>query len=482
MKAIFKSLAEYLKRFNYPGFLEPKPTQPNAIPPRGCHPYQFCTGYWFSYCPDPFNCPFGAVWMHQKHFEQLHFASGIQRPYISEGTLRTSCIEFTFRKEDVPAVTSILPHQPWDSAMDFPYQLPFEAHRRAFYRTCLPNYHAEIDAISQKSPSSTRCSTPNSAPVATISPEVQTTSAENSPTPEPSVSRLSDNISPSPDHLVEAGDPEPIKPLTAADITPSKLRIVEVGDPSGNGQRQKKRVSLRLTDTSPSIKEVVTEDAMMTVAVDEDPEQVAAPKKLTIKLKLKQQTPTDSEGPADGQPEASTDNPASSEHQKTGGSATTAVPAPSEAGSSDDGSSDAGSIRCCWTGCDRTFPNEPDCLRHVSLDHIKYKRDPDWDFTCRVRWCECHRVYDKRDNIISHVTNVGFNIRNAFCRYKEFDCPVALKRKWDLYRHEDTCKFRPDGYETPAEERAERAREKLRRSKKRGRKGGESGATKKQKI
>ncbi|EPS36679.1 hypothetical protein H072_9749 [Dactylellina haptotyla CBS 200.50] len=102
-------------------------------------------------------------------------------------------------------------------------------------------------------------------------------------------------------------------------------------------------------------------------------------------------------------------------------------------------------IRCKWSTCTLNFYSQEETLEHIKSDHIGSRKMAHYDFTCRIRDCPCAgKVFEKRDNIVSHVTNVGFDIRYAICPFKKFGCGVALKREWDLPRHIKICKFSPD--------------------------------------
>ncbi|KAF3912456.1 hypothetical protein ABW20_dc0103836 [Dactylellina cionopaga] len=102
-------------------------------------------------------------------------------------------------------------------------------------------------------------------------------------------------------------------------------------------------------------------------------------------------------------------------------------------------------IRCKWGACTITYPTQQQTLEHIKADHIGSRKMSHYDFTCRIRGCPCGgKVFEKRDNVVSHVTNVAFDIRYAICPFKEHGCGVALKREWDLPRHIKICKFNPE--------------------------------------
>ncbi|KAK6526604.1 hypothetical protein TWF694_005186 [Orbilia ellipsospora] len=100
--------------------------------------------------------------------------------------------------------------------------------------------------------------------------------------------------------------------------------------------------------------------------------------------------------------------------------------------------------QCKWSTCPLLFSSQEETLEHIKKDHIGSRKGAFYDFTCRIRDCPCGgKVFEKRDNIVSHVTNVGFDIRYAVCPFKRYGCTVALKREWDLPRHVRICKFNP---------------------------------------
>lgn len=104
-------------------------------------------------------------------------------------------------------------------------------------------------------------------------------------------------------------------------------------------------------------------------------------------------------------------------------------------------------IQCTWGDCTDRFATQESCLEHMKESHIGSKKSNHWDFTCRLRGCDCGgKSWSKRDNVVSHVTNTAFDIRYAHCPFKDRGCGIALKREWDLPRHIKICKYRPEGY------------------------------------
>ncbi|KAK6360027.1 hypothetical protein TWF696_001147 [Orbilia brochopaga] len=107
-------------------------------------------------------------------------------------------------------------------------------------------------------------------------------------------------------------------------------------------------------------------------------------------------------------------------------------------------SSPSSATACKWGNCDFLYPTQREALEHIKSDHIGSRKNPKHDFTCRIRDCACGgKVFEKRDNVVSHITNVAFDIRYAVCPFKTDGCKVALKREWDLPRHIKICRFNP---------------------------------------
>ncbi|KAF3208021.1 hypothetical protein TWF192_003193 [Orbilia oligospora] len=367
--------------------LAPHPELPVAVAPDGFHPLQFCSGYWRDYCPDPYNCPFGAVWIRNDHFDLIHTRGSTCGTILTEGEIQEVAVPFAYLPQEVPKYTCILPQYSRALRDTGPhYPRPYEAHHLAPYRRHL-QHRVPTKIIMPASEPSTRAGTP----VPSVSP-----SSPPSPSSSSS-SSSSDN---------DASVPPQQRPVPFRDITASQMNVVTLG--SGSGKAEKKRVSLI-------------------------PGSVLAPKPKS---------------PSPSPPPPPPPNPPQPRKPPV-------APGP---------------IVCKWSDCSQAFTDQRVALEHIKADHIKSRKFPDHDFTCRIRSCSCEgKVFEKRDNVVSHVTNVAFDIRYAVCCFQPYGCTIALKREWDLPRHKKICKYRPDGYVTEVEE--EEGGERCGRKRKRGKQG-----------
>ncbi|KAK6510295.1 hypothetical protein TWF481_005012 [Arthrobotrys musiformis] len=379
--------------------LEPRPQQPPAIAPHGYHPVQFCMGLWQNYCPDPYHCPFGAVWVREDHFFQVHCRDSTDGTILYEDEIREASLDFRFAADQVPEETCILPSYAGGLCKTGPhYPRPYEAHLLAPYRRHLqhmvPRFVRRL---------ALRPSLPSAAPAP-------------APLPLPS---------PSPSLLPSS---------SSGGGSTSQTKIVAVGP----GKGEKERAVLGPAPDAPVVPAVpalpAAPVALANEALAQQPESQPA----------SQPTNQPASQPVASQPLPPPPQPQPQPAKKRPGG---------NAGATVSEVDPAAPLVCKWGTCETVFDGQRACLEHIKADHIKSRRSPDYDFTCRIRGCPCGgKVFEKRDNTVSHVTNVGFDIRYAVCCFQPHGCKVALKREWDLPRHRKICKYRPEGYISDEEE------------------------------
>ncbi|KAK6338570.1 hypothetical protein TWF730_002633 [Orbilia blumenaviensis] len=373
--------------FGYPGWwapLEPKPMTVHIIPPNGYHLVPFCSGHLRDYCPDPYHCPFGAIWVRQAHFLHIHYRESTSTRILTDEEVARESIPFSFGPGQIPARTCIVEHQAEDLGVSGPhYPRCYEAHLRAPYRQHLQHeVPVTIVALQPASRSSSVVSTTSTLVTRSLTPLSQTGSNENSNGALPTGSA--------------PREPGPT-PLSAAE----ERAITESPHLEGD--------TVSLAAASGTAANAAPSASAVPLLV--------APAKKIVTLPLRQRRTETATRPSTESTDASS------------------------------------SVRCKWSTCEKVFDDQRAALEHIKCDHIKNRKAVDYDFTCRIRECPCGgKPFEKRDNVVSHVTNVAFDIRYALCPFKKHGCPIALKREWDLPRHRKICKFRPDGYTTPDEE------------------------------
>ncbi|KAJ6260799.1 hypothetical protein Dda_5029 [Drechslerella dactyloides] len=314
----------------YPmGSLPPFRTVSPKIPPPGCHPYPFCLGDFTKYCPDPWYCSCGAVYIEERDFLDIYFG-----------------------------------HRDGSGAHPLGHQLriiPFHNSQEfsvSYINQTQPPYHHYPDAYTQQW---------YQYPIG-----------------------LENEILTGPLQYPETSQPG-MYDTTSCSMEPK---------------------STSLTSDSPYEMAAASFAHAMGAA---PATSVTAPTSDAI-------TPT------------STDSPETLGTAKTHLEPTASAPDDSSPG-----------ITCKWGTCDLVYPTQRAALEHVKADHIGSRKKLYYDFTCRIRDCPCGgKAFEKRDNIVSHVTNVGFNIRYAICPFKTKGCKIALKREWDLPRHIRICRYNPE--------------------------------------
>ncbi|KAK6352029.1 hypothetical protein TWF718_005178 [Orbilia javanica] len=414
--------------------LEPHPKRPHATSPAGYHPVQFCTGFWNNYCPDPYHCPFGAIWVRKDHFDLIHGRESTSRAILTNQEVQRGSVPFKYFLWEVPERTCILSQYAEGLEETGPhYPRPYEAHHLAPYRRYLQN----------------------KVPRKVFVPAAEPRRGSGSPSTPGTLSSSSGSSSSS----GESVQPGP-RPVPFRDITASQINVVTI---SSSGKPEKKRASL--IPGSVLAVELLPDNA---AAAEREAPSQAVPSDLS-----KRESPPPTQQPTTW----TTDQPAQqpNKHFVQGPACTSAPttepialapvsPAASPVADLPD------LMTCKWGTCSRVFTDQRVALEHIKSDHIKSRKYADYDFTCRIRGCPCGgKVFEKRDNVVSHVTNVAFDIRYAVCCFKPYGCTVALKREWDLPRHRKICKFRPEGYVTETEEGCG---EGVGKKRKRGKEGG----------
>ncbi|KAF3937525.1 hypothetical protein ABW19_dt0209358 [Dactylella cylindrospora] len=369
----------------YPiGILPPHPIEPPKRPPAGYHPYPFCNGSYNKYCSDPWNCPIGAVWLREEAFLKLHYRpSGVG---YSAKDLVGQTLAF---KNDFQAAGAAC--QP-GSSLNNPLNLDATPARASKENAMNSNIGARARLQEQVQ----RTYTTVLAGVFTYKSLQSLQLVESAPSfgPPFGVTPLMNGMYPP---QISHRDPDPPIPI----FTPNAGIVQPSLTPTTTVKPAPQSPPPSATTPQPTRRRLIFHNT------------------FGPRVDTGQQPPKPVRPPRHYNP-------------KTG---TMFGPSPNKP------------VTCKWEGCDTKFPNELAALDHIKFHHIGSRKFQHHDFTCRIRQCHCGgKTFDKRDNIVSHVTNVAFNIRYAVCPYQKFGCPVALKREWDLPRHSKCCKFNPDNY------------------------------------
>ncbi|KAF3902112.1 hypothetical protein ABW21_db0203402 [Orbilia brochopaga] len=326
----------------YPiGLLPPFPVTPPRNTPPGYHPYPFCRGDYTKYCPDPYYCSYGSVWLQEAAFIQLHCR-----------------------------------------AHDGCYTLPdIDQRIRPFLENQHPDYLISGSEYYAQRPKAYAAS---AYPASTAWPSAPLPLSQGTVYPSP---QLVQNIQP--DHQQGATANHP--PLLLTRPVYTAAAHMQSGELS---------------------RSTTTDIAAVTVPATSN---TATPAVLS--------TSKDASG--------------LEIYESTANDAVRIAP-------TSDGSLPS-DITCKWGTCYLVFPTQQSALEHIKSDHIGSRKKLQYDFTCRIRECSCGgKVFEKRDNVVSHITNVAFDIRYAICPFKKDGCKIALKREWDLPRHKKICRFNPE--------------------------------------